>query len=70
MRSLTDDCNLAVGLPCDPAEADAILQQLHSALGRPAANAKEALALDLNMAKCALLLPPGHVDAPASPTWR
>ena len=65
MRSLTDDCNLAVRLPSDPVEADAILQQLHSALGRLAAHAKEALDLDLNMAKCALLLPPGHVDAPA-----
>ena len=64
VRSLTDDCNLAVRLPSDPAEADATLRRLHGALSKLAAHAKAALALDLNMAKCALLLPPGHAAAP------
>jgi hypothetical protein len=64
VRSLTDDVNLAVQLPSDPVEADATLRRLHSALGKLAAHAKIALDLDLNLAKCALLLPPGHVAAP------
>ena len=68
VRSLTDDCNLAVQLPSEPADADATLRLLHGALNELAADAKEALDLDLNMAKCALLLPPGHAAAPtASP---
>ena len=64
VRSLTDDCNLAVQLPSDPAEADATLVSLHGALEELAADAKDALDLDLNWGKCALLLPPRHVAAP------
>ncbi len=37
---------------------------LHGALEELAADAKDALDLDLNLGKCALLLPPGHVAAP------
>ena len=64
VRSLTDDCNLAVQLPSDLAEADATLQRLHGALSELAADAKAALDLDLNLGKCALLLPLGHIAAP------
>jgi hypothetical protein len=32
VRSLTDDCNLAVQLPSEPADADATLRHLHGAL--------------------------------------
>ena len=64
VRSLTDDCNLAVQLPSDPAEVDATLVSLHGALEELAADAKDALDLELNLGKCALLLSPGHVAAP------
>ena len=73
VRSLTDDCNLAVRLPSDPAEADAIMQQLHSALGRLAAHTKEALELiptsTWPSARCCSLLAMS-TPRPVSPTWR
>jgi hypothetical protein len=70
VRSLTDDCNLAVQLPREPAGADAVPRRLHGVLTELAAHAKDALDLDLNMAKCALLLPQ-HAAAPtASRVWR
>ena len=60
VRSLTDDCNLAVLLPSGRDEARAVVLQLRAALDGLAADAKSNLNLDLNLAKCALLLPPGH----------
>ncbi len=65
LRSLTDDCNLAVQLPSDEAQAHAVLTRLHAALTALAADAKATLNLDLNLDKCALLLPPGHATAAA-----
>jgi hypothetical protein len=48
----------------EPAGADAVLRRLHGVLNELAAHAKDALDLDLNMAKCALLLSAGHAAAP------
>ena len=64
VRSHTDDCNLAVQLPREPAGGDAVLRRLHGVFTEMAAHAKDALDLELNVAKCALLLPPGHAAAP------
>ena len=61
VRSLTDDCTLAVLLPTVREEAKVALLQLRAALDGLAADAKQSLILGLNMGKCALLLPPGHV---------
>ncbi len=58
-------------LPSDPAEADATLVSLHGALEELAADAKDALDLDLHLGKCALLLPQATSPPPtASPAWR
>ena len=65
LRSLTDDCNLAVHLPSDEAQAHAALTRLHAVLTALADDAKTTLNLDLNLDKCALLLPPGHTSAPS-----
>jgi hypothetical protein len=65
LRSLTDDCNLALQLPDDPALAHATLVRLHTVLTAFAADAKATLNLDLNLDKCSLLLPPRHSVAPA-----
>jgi hypothetical protein len=60
VRSLTDDCNLALLLPSDRNEARVAVLQLRAALTQLETDAKENLNLDLNMSKCALLLPPSH----------
>ncbi len=67
LRSLTDDCNLAVQLPSAEAQAHAVLTRLHAVLTARALadDAKNTLNLDLNLDKCALLLPPGHASAPS-----
>ncbi len=74
-RCLSDVCNeprprawsfnLAVQLPSDEAQAHAALTRLHAVLTALADDAKNTLNLDLNLDKCALLLPPGHAN-PAS----
>ena len=56
MRSLTDDCNLAVLLPSDREEAKAVVLELRATLAELEADAKTNLNLDLNLGKCALLL--------------
>ena len=60
VRSLTDDCNLAVLLPSDREEAKVVVRQLRATLAELEADAKETLNLSLNRSKCALLLPLGH----------
>jgi hypothetical protein len=65
LRSLTDDCNLAMQLPNDEAQTHAVLTRLHAVLTALADDAKSTLNLDLNLDKCALLLPPGHATAAA-----
>jgi hypothetical protein len=62
VRSLTDDCNLAVLLPSDREEARAVFLELRATLAE--ADAKTNLNLDLNLGKCALLLPPDHALLP------
>ena len=64
VRSLTDDCNLAVLLPSDREEAKAVVLELRATLAELEADAKSNLNLDLNLGKCALLLPPGHALLP------
>jgi hypothetical protein len=64
VRSLTDDCNLAVLLPSGREEAKVVVLQLRAALARLAVDAKTNLNLDINLSKCALLLPPGHALLP------
>ena len=64
VRSLTDDCNLAVLLPSDREEAKAVVLELRATLAELEADAKTNLNLDLNLGKCALLLPPGHALLP------
>ncbi len=60
VRSLTDDCNLTLLLPSDRNEARVAVLQLRAALTQLETDAKENLNLDLNMSKCALLLPLRH----------
>ena len=60
VRSLTDDCNLALLLPADRNEAKVAVLELRAALAQLETDAKDSLNLDLNMSKCALLLPPDH----------
>ena len=64
VRSLTDDCNLAVLLPSDREEAKAVVLELRATLAELEADAKTNLNLDLNLGKCALLLPPDHALLP------
>ena len=64
VRSLTDDCKLATLLPSDREEAKAAVLKLRAALAGLEADAKKTLNLDLNLGKCALLLPPGHALLP------
>ena len=49
VRSLTDDCNLALLLPSDRNEATVAVLQLRAALTQLETDAKENLNLDLNM---------------------
>ena len=58
VRSLTDDCNLALLLPADRNEAKVAVLELRAALAQLETDAKDSLNLDLDMSKCALLLPP------------
>ena len=60
VRSLTDDCCLAVLLPSGREEAKTVLLGLRATLDGLAADAKDNLNLELSMPKCALLLPRGH----------
>ena len=60
LRSLTDDCNMATLLPRDRDEAKAAVLKLRGALADLQEDAKQSLRLDLNLSKCALLLPPDH----------
>jgi hypothetical protein len=60
VRSLTDDCCLAVLLPSGREEAKAVLLGLRATLDGLAADAKDNLNLELSLPKCALLLPRGH----------
>ena len=48
-------------LPADRNDAALAKQQLHTALTQLETDAKDSLDLDLNMNKCALLLPSEHV---------
>ncbi len=64
VRSLTDDCNLAVLLPSDREEAKAVVLELRATLAELEADAKSNLNLDLNLGKLALLLPPDHALLP------
>jgi len=63
-RALTDDVNLAVRLSDNQTDARATLRRLRRVLDELASDAKATLNLDLNLAKCALLLPPGHRTVP------
>jgi hypothetical protein len=53
VRSLTDDCNLAVLLPSDREEAKAVVLEMRATLAELEADAKTNLNLDLNLGKCA-----------------
>ena len=61
VRALTDDANLAVQLPRERSAAAAVLLRLRAALEAMEADALQQLGLSLNLSKCALLLPAGHV---------
>ena len=51
-------------LPSDREEAKAAVLELRATLAELEADAKTNLNLDLNLGKCALLLPPGHALLP------
>ncbi len=65
VRSLTDDCNLAIQLPAEPGDAAVALGQLKDALDSLSGQARSSLNLELNASKCALLLPRGHEEGVA-----
>ena len=64
VRSLTDDCNLMVHLPGERAEAKMALKSLRDAFTDLKSEAQKYLNLELNLGKCALLLPQDHVLLP------